>query len=395
MRISFKVLLFVTLFSLTLLTATTLEEAMRNLDMGYYLVAEYQYNELLEEGNVSKEVLEGLALSLLNQEKYHELISLSHTYSNSSQIFNRSLASAFFQTNNYQTSFYYYDKALQADNSSLIDISGRGWSAYYLQNYSLAYADFRLVTESEYRNTPYDGLNWMQQNWKSNYSELFIVAGDEKTNLNLNYTFNRFNYSFAVNYNHNDTKENDRDMLSLLGRYNLGKLSFAASVMYATGDYAKLYDAFGLAVKADYLTMYKKCQNTLSFTAGYAYFESLSSQQIRLDYVISSSKLRFSNGLSYLYLDYVTPKFDKQEVVYHGSLSYKLLPYLSLSYSVDVGESNFAYNDQLLIYDDYDVEDIQQSIGLTFSHKSLTTYLKYLNRDFESSNVGIGVGYVF
>ena len=385
----------VMLLSFSLLPGVTLQEAERNLDLGNYLVAEYHFNELLEAGDDRGEVLEGLALCLLNQEKYPELITLSHKYSNSSQNFNRAIAYSFFQKNNYQTSFYYYDKAVKADEASLIDISGRAWSAYYLGNYSLAYADFTRVHDSEYQNSSYDGLGWMEQNWKSNYSEFFVTLETEKTNYNFNYGFSRPNYGLSVTYNLNDTKLYDREMMSLLGTYKVGKFSFDAATMYADGDYDWLYSGYGIALRSNYLNMYKNFQSTISIMAGYASFEHLSSQQVRLDYAINNSKLRLSNGVSYVCLDYDIPGYDKEEFVYHGSISYKLLPYMSLSYNADIGESNFAYNDLLVIYDNFNVKNILQSVGLTFSIKNLTTYVKLINKDFESKSLGVGVGYVF
>ena len=394
------------LLSLSLLPGVTLQEAERNLDLGNYLVAEYNFNELLEAGDDRGEVLEGLALCLLNQEKYPELITLSQKYSNKSQIFNRAIAYAYFQSANYQTSFYYYDKAVQVDEASLIDISGRAWSAYYLGNYSLAYADFTRVHDSEYQNSSYDGLGWMEQNWKSNYSELFVVIEPEKTNINLHYGLNRFKYNLSVNYNLNDTKLGDREMISLLGTYKVGKFSLDTSVMYADGDYEKFYPCYGIALRGNYLAMRREWQTKASLLVGYTHLDSFPTKQIRLDYAIKKSKLTISNGFSFLFIG-SSPYFIFSDgslfrgtllphnFVYHGSLSYELNPKISLSYKADIGRNFFTYNDMLQVYDNNDIETILQSFGLTFSIKNLTTYIKLTNKDFESKSLGVGVGYVF
>ncbi len=396
MRISLnRFLAILSLVFITSLFSSTLEEAKRNLDLGYYIISEYIYNDFVEAGNIDEEILEGLSLSLINQSKYQEIIALSKKQTCDSPLFQRNVAYAYFATRRYQRSYYYYNQALKKDNSSLIDISGRGWSAYYLGKASLAYRDFQTVHNSEYENSIYDGMGIIKKFWKSHYGEVFTVLDKNKNNLNLSYSYHLYNFSMGFNYNLSKAKDSNREMITLGASYKLGKLSFDFSSMNAKGDYKKLYDGYGLALKSSYLMMFKSFQSNLSMLGGYTYFESLSSQQARLDFGLNTESFGISSGLSYLYLDYITPDYDQEEILYHASLYYKIIPAITFDYKINLGKNHFAYNEYLIPYDDYEVDNLWHSIGLTWTIRSLSLYLKYINQDLEEDSFGIGVGYVF
>ena len=377
------------------LFSSTLEEAKRNLDLGYYVVSEYLYRDLLETKNSDEEVLLGLSLSLIKQSKYQEMIDLSKEHSCNSPIYQRNLAYAYFLSADYQKSYYYYNKAVKQDNSSLLDISGRGWSAYYLGKYSLAYEDFKKIKNSEYQDSIYDGIAVLDNYWKKHYAEVFTTFNKDKSNLNLNYSFLLYNFGVGFNYNLNDSEVSKREMITLQAKYHLGKVSFKFSSMNARGDYDKLYDGYGLALKSNYLLMFKRFQSNISLTGGYTYFESVSSQQIRADFGINNQNFGLSSGLSYLYLDYITPDYDQQEILYHGSLYYRIIPAITIDYKINLGKSHFAYNENLIPYDDYGIDNLWHSVGVSCTVKSLSLYLKYMNEDLEQDSFGSGVGYVF
>jgi hypothetical protein len=396
MRINFnRLLVILTLIFSTSLFSSTVEEAKRNLDLGYYIISEYLYLDLVDSGNTTDDVLVGISISLVNQAKYQEIIALSEEYSRDNMIYNRNIAYAFFMKKDYQASFYYYDKAINEDNTSLLDISGRGWSSYYLGKFSLAYEDFKVIDNSEYRDSFYDGMKFLNDHWKNNYCGAFVSFNDNKVNLNLNYSLNRYNYSFSVNYNQNRGEDSKREMIILQSNIKTGKFSFDFSSMNAQGDYTKLYDGYGLALKSSYLLMFKEFQSNISLIGGYAYFESVSSQQVRADIRFNNQRFGISSGISYLYLDYITPNYDQQEILYHGSVYFKIIPAITIDYRLNLGKSNFAYNEYLIPYDDYDIENLSHSVGVSGTFRSITLYLNYLNKDLEDDTIGTGVSYVF
>jgi len=384
-----SLLLFTTLFS------SPKEEAKRNLDSGYYIVAEYLYNDLVESGQIDEEVLVGLSISLVNQNKYQELIDLAQKYFCDNAIYLRNIAYAYFINNDYQISYFYYNQATKQDDSSLPDISGRGWSAYYLGKYSLANEDFRTINHSEYCNTVYDGSSLLKKYWNSNYSSIFVTVNADKVNFDLNYSFHYYNYSMGINYNQNRKQDTKREMITLHANLKSGKFSYDFSSMNAKGDYNKLYNAYGLALKSSYLMMFKTFQSTISLLGGYAYYESLSSQQIRADILLNNQRFGISSGFSYLYLDYITPDYDQKELLYHGSIYYTIIPTITINYSINIGKGNFAYNEYLVPYDAHDIKNLWQSVGISTSFQHLTLYLAYINRDLEQDSRGIGVSYVF
>lgn len=396
MRISFsKLVVILILTSAISLLFSSSEEAKRNLDLGYYLISEYLYTELLETGDLREEVLVGLSLSLINQNKYSQIIELADKYPSSHAIYQRNIAYAYFQQTDYQASYYYYDQALKQDNASLIDLSGRAWSAFYLGKASLAYEDFKLVNASEYQNSAYDGLSFIEDNRKSNYGEIFTVFSDKTTNLNLHYGYHYYNFSAGINYNHNKSNNSKREMITLQTGYESGKFSYDFASMNARGDYHKLYDAYGLALKSSYLIMFKDFQSTISLLGGYSYYESVSAQQLRADIKFNTQKYGISSGVSYLYLDFITPHYDQQELLFHSSLFYHIIPSLTLDYTLNLGKGNFAYNENLMPYDDYDLDKLWHSAGITYNLKELSLYLKYMNKDFAENSIGTGISYVF
>lgn len=396
MRINFSrfLIVFSLIFS-TSLFSSALEEAKRNLDFGYFIISEYLYTDLLNSGNNSEEVLEGLSISLVNQAKYQEIIDLSNTYYNDNLFYNRNIAYAYFMEKNYQTSFYYYEKASNQDNTSLLDISGRAWSAFYLRKYSLAYEDFKVINNSKHKDDYYDGLNFLKDYWKSNYCGAFVSFNEEKTNLDLSYSFHHYNFSMGINYNQNRSEGNNREMVILQSSFKTGRVSFDFSSMNAKGDYAKLYDGYGLALKSSYLIMSKEFQATISMLGGYTYFESVSSQQIRADIKINNQRMGLSSGVSYLYLDYITPDYDQKDILYHGSVYAKIIPAITIDYSINLGKSNFAYNEYLIAYDNYDIEKLTHSVGIASTFKRITLYINYMNKDLKQDTFGTGLGYVF
>ncbi len=396
MRISLnRFLAILTIIFFTSLFSSTVEEAKRNLDLGYFVISEYLYNDLVEAGQVDEEVLVGLSLSLINQGKYQEMIALSKGYTCNSAIYQRNIAYAYFVTGEYQRSYFYYNKAVREDESSLLDISGRGWSAYYLGKFSLAHDDFKVINNSEYKNSIYDGSNSLKQYWKNNYSGVYVIYSEEKTNLNFNYSLHFYNFSMGINYNQNRTDESNREMITLSSSFKSGKFSLDFSSMNAKGDYKKLYDGYGLAIKVNYLMMPKYFQSNISFLGGYSYFESVSSQQGRLDVGFNTQRFGMSSGLSYLYLDYITPDYDQEEILYHGSIYYKIIPALTIDYKINLGRGHFAYNEYLIPYDDYAIENLWHSVGVTGRIKNISLYLNYMNQDLEVDNMGAGVAYVF
>ena len=396
MRISLnRFLAILTLIFSTSLFSSTVEEAKRNLDLGYYIVSEYLYQDLVDAGNISDGVLVGLSLSLINQAKYQEIIDLSENYSSDNMLYNRNIAYAFFMEKNYQASYYYYNIAIRKDSSSLLDISGRGWSAYYLRKYSLAYEDFKVIDNSEYKDSFYDGMNVLNDYWKKNYCSAFVSFDDKKVNIDLNYSFHLYNYSMSVNYNQNRSEDSKREMITLHSNIKAGKFSFDFSSMNAKGDYDKLYDGYGLALKSSYLMMFKDFQSNVSLLGGYAYFDVVSSQQIRADISFNNQRFGISSGISYLYLDYITPDYDQEDILYHGSIYFKIIPAITIDYGINLGKNNFAYNEYLIPYDDYDIEKLSHSVGISGTFKSITLYLNYMNKDLEQDIIGTGVSYVF
>lgn len=399
MRINFnRFLLLLTLFFSTSLFASSLQEAKRNLDLGHYIISEYIYNEILNTGNGEDEVLVGLSTSLINQGKYQELLALGEKYSSNNPFYNRNIGYASFKSNDYQASYYYYNKVIKDDKFAELDISGRGWSAYYLGNYSLAYEDFKIIDDSELKESLYNGMPTLKQYWRNNYSGVFLSFNNQKINYNINYGFYYYNYSLSIDYNYNQNRvkdNNDREMITLHTSVKLGDFTFNFASMNAKGDFTKLYDGYGLALKSSYLMMLKTMQSHISLMGGYTYFEAVSSQQIRADISINNLKYGLSSGVSYLYLDYITPDYDKNEILYHASVYYRLMPTLTINYDLNLGKSNFAYNEYLTAYDNYDIKKLCHNVGLTATYKNLTIYLNYLNRDLKEDTFGTGVGYVF
>ncbi len=396
MRINFnRFLAFILLLASLSLFSTSLEEAERNLDLGYFVISEYLFNDLLETGNQSERVLTGLSASLINQAKYDELITLSQRYKKKNIIFNRNVAYAYFINYNYQSSYYYYNKALKQDKLSELDLSGRGWSAYYLGKYSLAYEDLTKAESMSEHSNELSGINYLEKYWKSNNCSIFTLISKDMLNLNLNYGWYLPSFNIQANFNHNKANDSKRDIINLQTAIYKGNFSYEFSSFSAKGDYSKLYDAWGLAFRTKYLMMFKDFNSYLSLTGGYSYYEVLSSQQLRTDVTINRGKLSLSSGISYLYLDYITPDYDKQNIIGHASLFYRIIPSITLNYHIDLGESNFSYNDYLLPYDDNDDSNLLHTFGVSTQVKSLTIYLSYLLKSHQDNRIGSGVSYVF
>lgn len=390
MRKSLNSIVFLLVFfSFRPLLSTSLEEAKRNLDLGYYLVAEYLYQDLLNEGVEDSQVLTGLSTSLIFQGKYDEVIRLKKYSSMSNNLFYRNLAYSYFMTRSYYSAYYYYNKAVHLDRDSVLDITGRAWSAYYLGNASLAYNDFNAIA--------IDSLSkvFLDDNWQNNSLSTSVTVSNESKNYNLNYSFNRPLFSFLFNLNKNTSEEDKRDIVNLQSSYHKGKISATISYFNAMGDFKKLYDGYGLAIQTAYLFPAEKFHSRLSLTSGYSYYESLSAQEIRLDYQLLFDRTSVSIGTSYLYLDYITPNYDKAEQIFHSLFTRKILNNLTASYQITYGKSNFAYNNYLLPYDNYDINEISQSLSCTCQLEQLYLSLDVSNKDYNNYSYGLGLTYVF
>ncbi len=373
------------------LFSSSLDEAQRNFDLGYYVISEYLFQDLLDSGNHDTEVLIGFSSSLLYQEKFDQVIELNKNYQCNDARYYRNLAYSYYMLARYYPAYFYYNKASKQENHSDLDLLGRGWSAYYLGNAGLAYSDLELLKS---KNDTLS-LGYLEDNWKSNSLFLSSTKTSDSYNLNFSYTWIKTQYSLGINWNHNSGDDNKRDLISLQTAYNYKKLTFKLASFSAKGDFKKLYDGYGLSLQSSYIIPSVYFHNNLSLMTGYSYYESLSAQEIRANYLLDFSKFDIACGVSYLYLDYITPDYDKEKFLYHANLIYSPNYNMSLSYNLTFGESNFAYNKYLMPYDNYDIEKIKQALTCLLNLNKYTLLIGYANEDYARDAYSLGFGYVF
>ncbi len=378
-------------FSFISLFSTSLEEAKRNFDLGYYIISEYLYQDLIDSGNQEKEVLIGLSSSLLYQEKFKEVIDFSKNYQCDDARYYRNLAYSYYMLAKYYPAYFYYNKASKQANNSDLDLLGRGWSAYFIGNSGLAYPDLKLLKV----NNDTLSLEYLEDNWRSNSIFLATSKANATYNTNLSYNWIKGQYSLGINWNHNSGDNAKRDLISLQTAINYKKLTFKLACFSAKGDFKKLYDAYGIAMQSSYIIPSLYFHNNLSLMTGYSYYESLSAQEIRANYMLDFSQIDIACGVSYLYLDYITPDYDKEDLLYHANLTYQPIYNISFSYDLTLGQSNFAYNKYLMPYDNYDIAKIKQAITWLISLSDYTLLIGYANEDYERNSYSLGFGYVF
>ena len=394
-KLRIKLLIVLSLFVLTL-NSVSVQEADRNLEMGLFTIAEFQYKELLETNRDNK-VYRGLIQALIAQQKYDEVATVYDEIPSKKSLtkeIHRLNGYAHFKLNKFNKSYFYYEKALKTDTLSTLDKTGMGWSAYYLGKSSLAYSLFKDVNNSHLKDSSLNGYNLLGNQKNNLYIELFSLYDSDEKQINSLVSYSSLKGSITAEFNLFKKGDIGREMYHLYGTLNNGSHKLLLSTFYANGDYERLYDGYGALLNYQKLSINKYFNSTMSLSGGYAYFENVSSMQSRFDYGIEYKKMQLELGTSYIYLDYVTRDYDKENVLFHMNSSVALTKLLKLNYQLGLGESDFSFGATGAVYDNYNVENTKHTFGVDATIWKSVLYLRYSIDNRAISTIGLGVGYV-
>ncbi len=392
-----RIVLLLFLLSYSLIFSLTLDEAQRNYNMGLYQLSQAQFKTLLNEDSYNEACWIGLLSSLSAQQKFSELVSEFSNIPRSidNYLIDRIHAYALFMQKDYSQSLYYYHKALKDSDSKDIEYSGIAWSKYYKGDIRNAMLYTDLISSDYLDSTPLDEELFFKNNYLYNYIELFYQASSKSQTVNSAYFIDFVNASIALNYNRYNDDEISRDYYNIDLAYYIADTSFEIAFGYLDGDYDKLYDSYLASSKITSTLQHREFSSILSLLASYSYWESLSVSQVTLGYSPVFSKLQLSSSINYQYLDYITPNFDKHELSAKFKVNYQVTDYINLMYSLSYGKSNFLVDENMLVYDDFDIENNQHTVGIDISYNKSKIYLRYKITDLEDTCYGSGVSYAF